>query len=172
MSCIERNFCIVSAQFYQFMVGTQREGRLLCHGHYPEILVVDATSLEVLYSLLSKISPDWISSMTIIKSNRTQGKVFCCFYCGFASLHFLQLFQEPREESKILLLASFCHAGDEGDLGQYQALTYCKSNRCVVISVSENTAGEDLIVLWVFLLLLLHQMRVLALAKFKYFFMS
>ncbi|NXK09817.1 WDR7 protein, partial [Herpetotheres cachinnans] len=59
-------------QFYQFTVGTQREGRLLCHGHYPEILVVDATSLEVLYSLLSKISPDWISSMTIIQSNRTQ----------------------------------------------------------------------------------------------------
>ncbi|XP_074878001.1 WD repeat-containing protein 7 isoform X5 [Buteo buteo] len=59
-------------QFYQFTVGTQREGRLLCHGHYPEILVVDATSLEVLYSLLSKISPDWISSMTIIRSDRTQ----------------------------------------------------------------------------------------------------
>nr|XP_009664455.1 PREDICTED: WD repeat-containing protein 7 [Struthio camelus australis] len=59
-------------QFYQFTVGTQREGRLLCHGHYPEILVVDATSLEVLYSLLSKISPDWISSMSIIRSNRTQ----------------------------------------------------------------------------------------------------
>ncbi|NXD73801.1 WDR7 protein, partial [Eolophus roseicapillus] len=59
-------------QFYQFTVGSQREGRLLCHGHYPEILVVDATSLEVLYSLLSKISPDWISSMTIIRSDRTQ----------------------------------------------------------------------------------------------------
>ncbi|XP_064902809.1 WD repeat-containing protein 7-like isoform X2 [Columba livia] len=59
-------------QFYEFTVGTQREGRLLCHGHYPEILVVDATSLEVLYSLLSKISPDWISSMTIIRSDRTQ----------------------------------------------------------------------------------------------------
>uniref|UniRef100_A0A8B9TJ08 WD repeat-containing protein 7 n=1 Tax=Anas platyrhynchos TaxID=8839 RepID=A0A8B9TJ08_ANAPL len=63
-------------QFYQFTVGTQREGRLLCHGHYPEILVVDATSLEVLYSLVSKISPDWISSMTIIKSNRTQAYFF------------------------------------------------------------------------------------------------
>ncbi|XP_065717031.1 WD repeat-containing protein 7-like isoform X2 [Patagioenas fasciata] len=59
-------------QFYEFTVGTQREGRLLCHGHYPEILVVDATSLEVLYSLLSKISPDWISSMTIVRSDRTQ----------------------------------------------------------------------------------------------------
>lgn len=59
-------------QFYQFSVGTQREGRLLCHGHYPEILVVDATSLEVLYSLVSKISPDWISSMSIIRSHRTQ----------------------------------------------------------------------------------------------------
>ncbi|GAA6099694.1 WD repeat-containing protein 7 isoform X1, partial [Tachysurus ichikawai] len=63
-------FC--SSQFYQFTIGTQREGRLLCHGHYPEILVVDATSLEVLYSLVSKISPDWISSMSIIRSHRTQ----------------------------------------------------------------------------------------------------
>ncbi|XP_056147165.1 WD repeat-containing protein 7 [Lampris incognitus] len=59
-------------QFYQFSIGTQREGRLLCNGHYPEILVVDATSLEVLYSLVSKISPDWISSMSIIRSHRTQ----------------------------------------------------------------------------------------------------
>ncbi|XP_038589587.1 WD repeat-containing protein 7 isoform X1 [Micropterus salmoides] len=58
--------------FYQFTIGTQREGRLLCNGHYPEILVVDATSLEVLYSLVSKISPDWISSMSIIRSHRTQ----------------------------------------------------------------------------------------------------
>ncbi|XP_041110330.1 WD repeat-containing protein 7-like isoform X4 [Polyodon spathula] len=59
-------------QFYQFTIGNQREGRLLCHGHYPEIFVVDATSLEVLYSLVSKISPDWISSMSIIRSHRTQ----------------------------------------------------------------------------------------------------
>uniref|UniRef100_A0A672G576 WD repeat domain 7 n=1 Tax=Salarias fasciatus TaxID=181472 RepID=A0A672G576_SALFA len=59
-------------QFYQFTIGTEREGRLLCNGHYPEILVVDATSLEVLYSLVSKISPDWISSMSIIRSHRTQ----------------------------------------------------------------------------------------------------
>uniref|UniRef100_A0A7N8XH26 WD repeat domain 7 n=1 Tax=Mastacembelus armatus TaxID=205130 RepID=A0A7N8XH26_9TELE len=62
----------VVLQFYQFPIGTQREGRLLCNGHYPEILVVDATSLEVLYSLVSKISPDWISSMSIIRSHRTQ----------------------------------------------------------------------------------------------------
>ncbi|CAH7028608.1 Wdr7 [Phodopus roborovskii] len=59
-------------QFYQLSVGNQQEGRLLCHGHYPEILVVDATSLEVLYSLVSKISPDWVSSMSIIRSHRTQ----------------------------------------------------------------------------------------------------
>uniref|UniRef100_A0A8C2GRN1 WD repeat domain 7 n=1 Tax=Cyprinus carpio TaxID=7962 RepID=A0A8C2GRN1_CYPCA len=61
-----------SIQFHQFTIGTQREGRLLCHGRYPEILVVDATSLEVLYSLVSKISPNWISSMSIIRSHRTQ----------------------------------------------------------------------------------------------------
>uniref|UniRef100_A0A8B9J163 WD repeat domain 7 n=1 Tax=Amazona collaria TaxID=241587 RepID=A0A8B9J163_9PSIT len=59
-------------QFYEGTAGSQREGRLLCHGHYPEILVVDASSLEVLYSLASKIAPDWISSMTIVRSHRTQ----------------------------------------------------------------------------------------------------
>ncbi|XP_018100050.1 WD repeat-containing protein 7 isoform X3 [Xenopus laevis] len=59
-------------QFYQFSIGSQREGRLLCHGHYPEVLVMDASSLDVLYSLVSKISPDWISSMSIIRSHRTQ----------------------------------------------------------------------------------------------------
>lgn len=68
------SFSSVVLQFYQFTIGTQREGRLLCNGHYPEILVVDATSLEVLYSLVSKISPDWISSMSIIRSHRTQGE--------------------------------------------------------------------------------------------------
>uniref|UniRef100_A0A452TD53 WD repeat domain 7 n=1 Tax=Ursus maritimus TaxID=29073 RepID=A0A452TD53_URSMA len=72
-------------QFYQFSVGNQREGRLLCHGHYPEILVVDATSLEVLYSLVSKISPDWISSMSIIRSHRTQGQ--CVVSGGFCDWH-------------------------------------------------------------------------------------
>lgn len=74
-------------QFYQFSVGNQREGRLLCHGHYPEILVVDATSLEVLYSLVSKISPDWISSMSIIRSHRTQGQ----YTTPFGSLNILLL---------------------------------------------------------------------------------
>ncbi|MBZ3884707.1 WD repeat-containing protein 7 [Sciurus carolinensis] len=74
--CHDGQICLwdlsVELEFYQFSVGNQREGRLLCHGHYPEILVVDATSLEVLYSLVSKISPDWISSMSIIRSHRTQ----------------------------------------------------------------------------------------------------
>lgn len=97
---MEYNFCIllISWQFYEFTVGTQREGRLLCHGHYPEILVVDATSLEVLYSLLSKISPDWISSMTIVRSDRTQGNYFCCFCYGFAFVRGTVLSAFPRAQ--------------------------------------------------------------------------
>ncbi|KAK7819069.1 hypothetical protein U0070_002381, partial [Myodes glareolus] len=76
--CHDGQICLwdlsVDLEFYQFTVGNQQEGRLLCHGHYPEILVVDATSLEVLYSLVSKISPDWISSMSLIRPQRTQGQ--------------------------------------------------------------------------------------------------
>ncbi|XP_061211598.1 WD repeat-containing protein 7 [Neopsephotus bourkii] len=55
-------------QFYQSAMGS----RLLCHGQYPEILVLDAASLEVLYSLLSRIAPDWISAISIVPSARNQ----------------------------------------------------------------------------------------------------
>ncbi|XP_061299953.1 WD repeat-containing protein 7-like [Pezoporus flaviventris] len=59
-------------QFYRPAGACHREGRLLCHGHYPEILVVDASSLEVLYSLVSKIAPDWISAVSVLRSARSQ----------------------------------------------------------------------------------------------------
>uniref|UniRef100_A0A673IU54 WDR72-like alpha-solenoid domain-containing protein n=1 Tax=Sinocyclocheilus rhinocerous TaxID=307959 RepID=A0A673IU54_9TELE len=104
-------------QFYQFTIGTQREGRLLCHGHYPEILVVDATSLEVLYSLVSKISPDWISSMSIIRSHRTQGNRCCfvcvCFSCLPASEHFRSNMGKKTEGSIPPLVYSIADRADK-----------------------------------------------------------
>lgn len=39
--------------------------RLFCNGYYPEILVMDPFSLEILFTLSSKVNPDWISALHV-----------------------------------------------------------------------------------------------------------
>lgn len=39
--------------------------RLFCNGYYVEILIMDPFSLEILFSLTSKVNPDWISALHV-----------------------------------------------------------------------------------------------------------
>lgn len=39
--------------------------RLFCNGYYPEIIVMDPFSLEILFMLSSKQNPDWISALHV-----------------------------------------------------------------------------------------------------------
>ncbi|XP_076268921.1 WD repeat-containing protein Rbcn-3B isoform X2 [Rhynchophorus ferrugineus] len=41
--------------------------RLFCNGYYPEILVMDPFSLEILFALSSKQNPDWISALHVLR---------------------------------------------------------------------------------------------------------
>ncbi|XP_060537415.1 WD repeat-containing protein 7 isoform X2 [Cylas formicarius] len=41
--------------------------RLFCSGYYPEILVMDPFSLEILFTLSSKQNPDWISALHVLR---------------------------------------------------------------------------------------------------------
>lgn len=47
--------------------------RLFCNGYYAEILIMDVTTLEVIYSLTSKVNPDWISAMHVLRPAKRQG---------------------------------------------------------------------------------------------------
>lgn len=47
--------------------------RLFCNGYYAEILVMDPFSLEIIFSLSSKVKPDWISALHV--SYRLQNAV-------------------------------------------------------------------------------------------------
>lgn len=40
--------------------------RLFCNGYYPEIIVMDPFSLEIIFMLSSKVNPDWISTLHVI----------------------------------------------------------------------------------------------------------
>ncbi len=61
-------------QTYQATKGSTREYRLICQGYYPDIHILDATSLELLFTLSSKVAPDWISALCIVKPLKRQGK--------------------------------------------------------------------------------------------------
>ncbi len=51
-----------------------RDVRLICNGYYPEIHMMHPMSLEVLFSLHSRIQPDWISALCVLRPVKREGK--------------------------------------------------------------------------------------------------
>lgn len=47
--------------------------RLFCNGYYAEILVMDVLTLDILFTLSSRVNPDWISTMHILRPGKSQG---------------------------------------------------------------------------------------------------
>ncbi|XP_061198196.1 WD repeat-containing protein 7-like isoform X2 [Saccostrea echinata] len=62
-------------QAYHFQVS--KDVRLVCNGYYPEIFIINPNSLEILYTLSSKIAPDWISACCIIHPVTKDGRSIC-----------------------------------------------------------------------------------------------
>ncbi|CAH1778713.1 unnamed protein product [Owenia fusiformis] len=62
-----------SIEAYQF--SNARDIKLVCNGYYPEIHVIDPLSLEILFSLSSRVAPDWISALCILRPIKRQDDV-------------------------------------------------------------------------------------------------
>lgn len=58
--------------------------RLFCNGYYAEIMVMDPFSLEVIFSLSSKVKPDWISALHV-------SEIFMALLSGYFIASVLQL---------------------------------------------------------------------------------
>ena len=48
--------------------------RLLCNGHYPEVLVIDPLTFEVVHCLRSQVAPDWISACCLVNPSQRSGQ--------------------------------------------------------------------------------------------------
>ncbi|XP_055517056.1 WD repeat-containing protein 72-like isoform X2 [Leucoraja erinacea] len=73
--CIEQTklpFTHTAIYYYYRSFRMSGEGWLLCCGQYQDVLVIDARTLELLHALASSATPDWISSMCIVRSQRIQ----------------------------------------------------------------------------------------------------
>lgn len=53
------------------------ETKLFCNGYYSEILIIDPLTLQILYTLSSRVNPDWISAIDIVYPGKPQGN--CSF---------------------------------------------------------------------------------------------
>ena len=51
--------------------------RVLLYGYYNDIYVIDGCSLTHLYSLSSRLSPDWISAVTLVRPIVQAGQRIC-----------------------------------------------------------------------------------------------
>ncbi|XP_013176375.1 PREDICTED: WD repeat-containing protein 7 isoform X2 [Papilio xuthus] len=49
--------------------------RLFCNGYYAEILIMDPFSLEILFCLSSKMNPDWISALHVLRPSSRKDDV-------------------------------------------------------------------------------------------------
>lgn len=59
--------------------GLNKMGRsfLFCTGEYSEIVVIDPQDLNVIFTLSSRVEPDWISAIGFIRPTDSNGKCSC-----------------------------------------------------------------------------------------------
>lgn len=50
------------------------ELRLVCHGYYADIDVLDPLTLEPLFCLAARIQPDWISALCVLRPVKKEGE--------------------------------------------------------------------------------------------------
>lgn len=54
------------------MVGTD-DVKLFCNGYYAEVIIMNPFTLEIVFSLSSRVNPDWISALYVLKPHTCKG---------------------------------------------------------------------------------------------------
>lgn len=54
------------------MVNTE-DVRLFCNGYYAEVIIINPFTLEIIFSLSSRVNPDWISALYVLKPHTCKG---------------------------------------------------------------------------------------------------
>lgn len=66
--CLESSrLPIVHTRIQPYRFSNSNDIHLVCNGYYPEIHIMDPFGFEILFSLHSKVTPDWISACCILK---------------------------------------------------------------------------------------------------------
>ncbi|XP_029037876.1 WD repeat-containing protein 7 isoform X10 [Osmia bicornis bicornis] len=66
----------VHTQMLPYVSAGGEDVRLFCSGYYPEVLVMDPFSLEILFTLSSRVNPDWISALHVLRPAKRKGRFY------------------------------------------------------------------------------------------------
>ncbi|XP_014612446.1 PREDICTED: WD repeat-containing protein 7 isoform X7 [Polistes canadensis] len=66
----------VHTQMLPYVSAGGEDVRLFCSGNYPEVLVMDPFSLEVIFTLSSQVNPDWISALHVLRPAKRKGRFY------------------------------------------------------------------------------------------------
>ncbi|KAK0158544.1 hypothetical protein PV328_009533 [Microctonus aethiopoides] len=66
----------IHTQMLPYVSAGGEDVRLFCSGYYPEVLVMDPFSLEVLFTLSSRVNPDWISALHVLRPAKRKGRFY------------------------------------------------------------------------------------------------
>lgn len=95
----------VHSSIQSYQLNGSEDVKLFCNGYYAEILVIDPFSLEILFTLSSKDSPDWISALYVLRpAKRKEDVVLGLTTMGTVKMWTLDSLTEPlyENESKII----------------------------------------------------------------------
>ncbi|KAJ7393799.1 WD repeat-containing protein 7 [Desmophyllum pertusum] len=82
---------------FHVTIGTGKEWRVVCYGSYSDIYVLDALSLEVLYTLRSPSATNWISAACVVRpARRPEDVVVAVSLSGMLNIWMLK----PNVDSK------------------------------------------------------------------------
>ncbi|KAL9985744.1 hypothetical protein ACROYT_G008185 [Oculina patagonica] len=82
---------------FHVAIGTGKEWRVVCYGSYSDIYVLDALSLEILYTLRSPSATNWISAACVVRpARRPEDVVVAVSLSGMLNIWMLK----PNVESK------------------------------------------------------------------------
>ncbi|EDV25286.1 uncharacterized protein TRIADDRAFT_37484 [Trichoplax adhaerens] len=83
-------------QTFQMTSGLKRLWRVIVYGRYSDAFILDAATLELIYKLQSKISPDWLSALCVTKSIQSEGSTIIAV-CANRVMKIWNLNDEPQD---------------------------------------------------------------------------
>lgn len=74
--CVEcSKLSVTHSNMQSYLFRNSKDLRLVCNGYYPEILIIDPLTFDTLYTLCSKVMPDWISACCVLRPAKREEDV-------------------------------------------------------------------------------------------------
>uniref|UniRef100_A0AC34GAE3 Uncharacterized protein n=1 Tax=Panagrolaimus sp. ES5 TaxID=591445 RepID=A0AC34GAE3_9BILA len=81
---------------------THSISHLYCIGDYPDIVVIDANDLNILFTLSSRIEPDWINAITVINQQNFQDSIIGISISGMIKVWSLSDISSKTDHQNII----------------------------------------------------------------------